>query len=78
MRFLRLNYFPFEFVKRHFLLLQINIHLNNIHKQDQAIAAHGLNDLSTNDVRDLCRIRGLTAAGRPENELTGLLSKWAS
>lgn len=42
---LKFNYYPFEAIKKRFLMIQIDQKLKKINKQDKAFLRYGMNDV---------------------------------
>ena len=57
----KLNYFPFEYLKRQFLIFQINRKFKIIKQQDEAFEKYGMNDIKGNYIKDFARERGFAA-----------------
>lgn len=60
-RLLRFNYFPFEYFKRWFLIMQIDRHLEHLRIVDEACLLHGIKDLKISDIKEFSRARGITS-----------------
>lgn len=58
-KLLKFNYFPFEFIKRRFLLWQIYRKFKMIWYQDRAFEKYGLDDIIGSNVKEFARERGL-------------------
>ena len=59
-KFLKLNYFPFEFIKRQLLIFQIERHLTRVAREDSAFEANGFRELTKERIAPFMRDRGLT------------------
>ena len=57
----KFNYFPFEYIKRQFLLFQIRRKFRIIQKQDIAFEEYGMDDIIGNNIKDFARERGMAA-----------------
>lgn len=57
----KLNFFPFENIKRAFLMWQINRRFRQIWEQDRAFEQFGMDDVIGRKIKDLARERGLAA-----------------
>jgi len=58
-KLIRFNYFPFEFLKRRFLLWQIYRKFKMIWYQDRAFEKYGLDDIIGSNIKEIARERGL-------------------
>jgi len=72
--FLKFNYFPFEYLKKKFLMYQINQHLHQTKLEDEACLAHGIKDLKISHMKDFSRARGITSITCYES-LKGLFNR---
>ena len=57
----RLNYFPFEYFKRKFLLFQISRKFKILQMQDEAFEKYGMKDIEGTSIKDFARERGFAA-----------------
>ena len=60
-RIARFNYFPFEGLKRKFLIWQINRKFRRLWLEDRAFEIYGLGDVVGKNIKHIARERGLAA-----------------
>lgn len=73
---LKFNYFPFEYVKRQFLLFQIRRRFKMIWEQDRAFEMYGLDDVIGNEIKEIARERGLATLSCYETLKNVIKNDW--